>query len=166
MIQSPISYFNDACNYLIKIEGGYVNDPDDRGGETKYGISKRSYPDLDIKNLTVEEAKSIYLQDWWAKEYDLIPKTIAIKTFITAVHTGSHKTIRLLQGSVNNCSLQRIELDGYIGPVTVNAINKIIETRMLLSYFKLAIVDYYTDLCDVYPSDIKYLKGWIRRALV
>ena len=53
--------FKLAIPRVITNEGGYVNDPDDPGGETKYGISKRSYPALDIKNLTVEQATAIYL---------------------------------------------------------------------------------------------------------
>ena len=49
---------------LIEREGGYVNDPDDPGGETKFGISKRAYPHLDIKNLTEEHAADIYYNDY------------------------------------------------------------------------------------------------------
>jgi len=51
--------------HVLKREGGYVDDPTDRGGETKYGISKRSYPQLDIKNLTLEQALEIYRKDYW-----------------------------------------------------------------------------------------------------
>ena len=52
-----MSEFDKYFEELIGHEGGYVNDPDDRGGETKYGISKLSYPSLDIKNLTIERQK-------------------------------------------------------------------------------------------------------------
>ena len=48
--------FDHAVKEILRHEGGYVDDPVDRGGETKYGISKRSYPDLDIANLTLEQA--------------------------------------------------------------------------------------------------------------
>lgn len=48
-------------------EGGYVDDPDDPGGETKYGISKRKYPDVDIKNLSIDDAVEIYRRDYWGK---------------------------------------------------------------------------------------------------
>ena len=59
------SSFDLAIPIVLENEGGYVNDPADPGGETKYGISKRSYPALDIKNLTVEQATAIYLRDFW-----------------------------------------------------------------------------------------------------
>ncbi len=56
---------NRVMGFIFKWEGGYSNDPADPGGETKYGISKRAHPDVDIKNLTVEDAKSIYLNEYW-----------------------------------------------------------------------------------------------------
>ena len=48
--------FEEIIDNVLESEGGYVNDKDDPGGETNMGISKRAYPDLDIKNLTREEA--------------------------------------------------------------------------------------------------------------
>ena len=57
--------FLRAVKEVLKIEGGYVNNPNDRGGETKYGISKRAYPNVDIKNLTLDKAKQIYYNDYW-----------------------------------------------------------------------------------------------------
>jgi len=56
--------FERCIAFVLRHEGGYVNDPRDPGGETKYGISKRAYPGLDIKNLTEEQAKEIYRQDY------------------------------------------------------------------------------------------------------
>ena len=50
---------------LIVREGGLVSDPDDRGGMTKFGISQRAHPELDIPNLTKEEAKQVYFEDYW-----------------------------------------------------------------------------------------------------
>ncbi len=57
--------FLPAFNHTIGVEGGYINDPDDPGGETKFGISKRSYPDINIKLVTVDLAREIYKQDFW-----------------------------------------------------------------------------------------------------
>ena len=55
--------FKIAFKEIIGVEGGYVNNPNDKGGETKYGISKRAYPNLDIKNLTLKKAEEIYYND-------------------------------------------------------------------------------------------------------
>ena len=63
--------FRKAIEVILKYEGGYVNDPNDLGSETNFGISKRSYPNVDIKNLTKEQAIEIYHRDWWVRyEYD------------------------------------------------------------------------------------------------
>ncbi len=59
--------FEKAVAVVLRHEGGYVNDPDDPGGETNYGISKRAYPHLDIARLTVEQAKAIYRADYWER---------------------------------------------------------------------------------------------------
>ena len=59
--------FKAAFQLVIANEGEYVNDPQDPGGETKFGISKRSYPQLDIKNLTIDQAQNIYKTDFWDK---------------------------------------------------------------------------------------------------
>ncbi|KWT77357.1 glycosyl hydrolase 108 family protein [Candidatus Magnetominusculus xianensis] len=61
------AYYTAAVRFVLDAEGGYVNDPDDPGGETKYGISKRAYPSLDIKSLTIEDAKRLYRRDYWGR---------------------------------------------------------------------------------------------------
>jgi lysozyme family protein len=57
--------FNKAFEDVLGLEGGYVNNPHDPGGETKWGISKKRYPKEDIKNLSVERAKALYKRDYW-----------------------------------------------------------------------------------------------------
>lgn len=79
--------FELAVEGVLKSEGGYVHDPDDPGGETKYGISKRSYPDLDIPSLSVEDAKRIYKKDYWDKLGD-VPSHLREAAFDGAVNQG------------------------------------------------------------------------------
>ena len=68
--------FNDIIEHVLNHEGGYVDDPSDLGGETNFGIAKRFYPNVDIKNLTRDEAKNIYFEDYWkpSKAQDLPPQ--------------------------------------------------------------------------------------------
>lgn len=81
--------FQQAFQIVIGHEGGYVNDPVDPGGETKYGISKRSYPDVDIPNLTLEKAQAIYERDYWLKcGCDKLPHPMNIIIFDSAVNHG------------------------------------------------------------------------------
>lgn len=83
--------FDRAFTIVVGIEGGYVNDPADPGGETKYGISKRRYPDLDIKSLTLDQAKAIYLRDYWnPHDLDDLEYGKALLVFDCAVNGGNH----------------------------------------------------------------------------
>ena len=81
--------FDRSIEFVLKWEGGYTNDTRDSGGETKYGISKRAYPMLDIKNLALEDAKLIYLKDYWEKAgCDTLEWPMCLVVFDTAVNMG------------------------------------------------------------------------------
>jgi lysozyme family protein len=151
-----------AVKTVIDHEGGYVNDPQDPGGETKYGISRRSYPNLDIRELTPEQAIAIYWRDWWtAFRYGAIRSyPIAAKVFDLAVNIGPVKAHKLLQEAINRSSPPPIKTDGILGPITINAINTHTNPPFLLAELKLAAVGYYLVL-----DKPRYLSGWIRRAL-
>lgn len=78
----------------VKEDGGYTNDPKDPGGETKWGISKRAHPELDIKNLTLEQALGIYKKDYWdcyrsrGLDLDSVDPDYAIAVFDSGVNCG------------------------------------------------------------------------------
>lgn len=100
---------------MLSYEGGWVNDPNDAGGETNFGISKRAYPALDIKSLTIDDAKAIYKRDYWmAISADQLPENLAFAVFDTAVNMGVTSAIRLLQITLG------VEVDGKIGPKTIS----------------------------------------------
>ncbi len=85
-----MSGFEDAFAIVVGLEGGYVADPKDPGGETKYGISKRQYPKEDIANLTLDRAKFLYRRDYWdAHELDEVEYGKALLVFDCAVHGGN-----------------------------------------------------------------------------
>ena len=79
--------FDMSIETILKHEGGYVNDPDDPGGETNFGISKRQYLKIDIASLTIEQAKMLYRQDYW-KYDEIISQPVATKVFDMAVNMG------------------------------------------------------------------------------
>lgn len=113
------SLFDSYFERLIGHEGGYVNNPKDPGGETRFGISKRSYPHLDIKNLTLAEAKAIYRRDYWDRMHgDRLPAGLAFDVFDTAVNSGIGQSIRFLQRAVG------VADDGVIGPLTLGAVQR------------------------------------------
>lgn len=81
--------FDDAFALVVGLEAGYVNDPHDPGGETKFGISKRAYPNLDIPQLTLEQAKAIYERDYWGKcGCGLMAWPVALQVFDAAANQG------------------------------------------------------------------------------
>ena len=146
--------FTQAFDRLISNEGGYSNDPADPGGETNWGISKRSYPNVDIKDLTREGAKAIYLQDFWQRghmdEYD---PAIAFQVFDAAVNHGIETAVRLLQRAAG------VADDGHIGPVTIAAVKAKSVTDMLMLFIAYRI-KFWTRL-STWPS---FGKGWANRA--
>lgn len=142
---------------LIKREGGYVNDPNDRGGETKYGISKRSYPDVDIKNLTIPKAKAIYIRDFiFPNQLHKLENEDVFESILDwMVHSGAsvvkaQDRVKRLQG------LLGLEIDGIVGPDTIEAINrkgKELERLILMDrlFFLLRLTKH------------PYIVGWVRR---
>ncbi len=75
--------------FVLAHEGGYVNDPADPGGETNMGITKRYHPTVDIKNLTVDQAKSIYFTDYWVPAgCGSLPDGLDLMHFDCAVNEG------------------------------------------------------------------------------
>lgn len=145
--------FDEAFARTIGHEGGYVNDPRDPGGETKYGISKRAYPALNIATLTLDDARAIYLRDYWqAAGCPMAPEAIRADLFDTAVNAGVGRAIRLLQRAVGAAE------DGVIGPKTRDAINAT-EPLRLVARFNGARLAHLASL----PTWPTFGRGWTLR---
>ncbi len=113
-------FFNAMNQYVMPNEGGYVNNKNDRGGETNMGITKKFYPDEDIKNLTRERANAIYYRDYWKYNgINTLPDEIVGIVFDNAVIQGQGTAIKNLQRSIG------VEDDGILGPITINALKNI-----------------------------------------
>ena len=114
-----------AIEFVLDAEGGYGNDPNDKGGETNFGISKRRYPNEDIKNLTKERASELYKKDFWEKcACDQLPSPLAIAVFDAAVNQGETGAGRMLQIALQFTGAADQEIDGIIGANTVTAAHK------------------------------------------
>lgn len=110
-----------AIAFVLKMEGGAEAElnANDRGGLTKFGISQKAFPKLDIKALTVEDAKTIYRRDYWETcKCDELPAAFAIAVFDTAVNQGPGTARRLLQVALD------VDVDGIIGEKTITAAHK------------------------------------------
>lgn len=128
--------FDKAFDLLMEFEGGYVNDKDDKGGATKYGIGQRAYPNEDIEALTLERAKTLYLRDYWlvAGCEDLTyPWDIVV--FDTAVN---------------------------MGPATAKLIASHSTSWQDVLFFRARR---YIQIVGKNPSQVKFLRGWMNRII-
>ncbi|MES2500822.1 MAG: glycosyl hydrolase 108 family protein [Pseudomonadota bacterium] len=157
--------FDRAFTALIGNEGAYTNDPKDRGNwtsgkigvgllkGTKYGISAMTYPTVDIRNLSLDNAKKIYHQEFWLKAHcDELPNAIRFDIFDMAVNSGVLATIKTLQKAIG------ADPDGIIGS----------QTKKLLEFYDAERLDKRLSaqrllyICDIgtFPT---FGKGWVRR---
>ena len=157
--------FDTAFERLIGHEGGFSDDPKDPGNwtggrpgvgkllGTKYGIAANTYPDIDIKALTLDQAKAIYRRDWWDKIHaDQLPGAVAFQLWDFAVNAGITRAVISLQRAVG------VADDGKLGPRTLAAVNAM-PVPDVISRFNAERLDFYTSL-STWPT---YGKGWARR---
>jgi len=159
--EEKIMPFYQEIKKVIEREGGYVNDPDDPGGETKYGISKKAYPKVDIKNLTMDDAVEIYKDEYWLPaKVERLPDKLQGQYFDMVVNQGITKSVKILQRACNGKNKDKIKVDGKIGPNTIKAATKLEDDRLrayrMMEYARLAITR---------PKLEKYYYGWFRRAM-
>jgi lysozyme family protein len=148
-----MNWFDQCFDKLIAHEGGYSNDAKDPGGETNFGISKRAYPQVDIKNLTRDAAKQIYKRDYWDRaQCDKLPPTLAYLLFDAAVNSGIGQAIRFLQRALG------VADDGVLGPLTLSMVSRA-DAESICARFIGQRLDFMTRL-----STFDYFgKGWSRR---
>lgn len=155
--------FDEAVAAVLAHEGGYVWDSADPGGETNFGISRRQYPNLDIRNLTADKAKAIYFGDYWLRyRINQLPDAISPKVLDTAVLCGPETAIRLLQTALTGCGVP-CAADGVIGPATIAACR--VAGPDLLPTYRSTLVAHLNHIVQVTPSERRYLAGWTERAL-
>lgn len=146
--------FDIAFDRLMGNEGGYTSGEGDPGGETQWGISKRSYPDLDIRALTRDQAKEIYRRDFWAPIHgDDLAAGVAFQTFDLAANSGVSVAIKALQRALG------VPDDGAWGPVTHDAAAAANAPATIMRLVA-DMIDHWTSL-KTWPN---FGRGWARRA--
>lgn len=165
------SNFEKAFIEIIGIEGGYVNHPHDKGGPTKYGISQKSYPHLDIKRITLEEAKNIYYKDYWNHRYlrldNILEYRVALEIFDTSVNMGPKQAAYILQKSLNILNrnekdFEDLEVDGWIGEQTLMAYDKV-DKFILLKVLNGYQFIRYVNIAENNPTQEEFFNGWMKR---
>jgi lysozyme family protein len=151
--------FNRCIEVVLKNEGGdkIVNHPNDPGGLTRWGITQRNYPELNIKALTKAKAISIYYADYWMPMNLAIlnDEDLILHVYDMGVNAGIRTAIRLLQ------RLVEVKDDGYIGYGTARGVSKF-EGDVVAEYIKRRKL-YYITLVQRKESLRPFIKGWLNR---
>lgn len=145
--------FDECFEKLIGHEGCYSNNPKDHGGETKWGVSKRAYPALDIADLTIDDAKQIYKRDYWDRaQCDRLHPDLAFQVFDGAVNSGIGNSIRWLQEAAG------VAVDGVVGPLTLRKVGDM-EPSIIIARYNGVRLKFMASLStfDVFG------RGWCRR---
>lgn len=156
-----------AIRQVISLEGGYVNNKKDSGGETKYGISHKAFPDVDIKNLTEQEAKDIYFKHYWRANpfFEMINSPlVAAKLFVAGVNMGQKQANKCIQRALKSFKkVGYIVVDGLVGEKTLKAINSVPANELVPAFNSECACRYRLLACEK-PKYKHFLEGWINRA--
>lgn len=149
--------FEHALEFTLKWEGGDVDDPADRGGRTRWGVSSAAYPNLDLDKLTLEGATAIYHTDYWdavqGDALDAISPAISAVVFDFAVNSGPRRSIATLQRAAG------ARVDGVVGPKTLEAVRSS-DIPQILEEMICDRTDYLVNL-----DQPRFTRGWIRRCV-
>lgn len=167
---------------LISVEGGYVNDPNDRGGATKYGITEKVAREHGytgrMKNLPLSLAQDVYVQTYYYEpKLDVIEPysdLITLEVFDTGVNCGTNTAVKLLQDSLNllnrnQTDYKDISVDGLIGNQTTTALKSYLYKRdnegeaVLYNLLNSQQTHYYAEICRNDPKQEHNFYGWVAR---
>lgn len=148
---------------VVDREGGFVDDPVDRGGATKFGITQKTLQSArggkvskeDVKGLTKAEAGDIYREEFYIKpKIDQLPDSIKEQVFDFAVNSGPGNAIKAIQ------KLAGVKADGVIGPQTIKAVEEVRPSDILT-----ARLEFFARIVERDPKQAKFLRGWNKRAI-
>lgn len=145
--------FSRAVEFVLEEEGGFVDDPQDPGGATNWGISQRAYPEINIKALSRDKAIAIYQRDYW-DHLPTLPGRLQFLVFDFAVNAGISRAIKTLQSAIG------VNPDGEFGPISRSALRKIPEIT--------ACTLYTAERCYAYGHFAgfpRFGRGWMRRTV-
>lgn len=166
---------DEILDTVINNEGGFVNNPSDAGGPTKYGITQATLSNYlgrdatidDIKNLSIDDAKEIYQRKYYTEpRFDTLPVDLQPVVVDTGVLYGTRRAVIFIQTVINEAGFGPIDVDGTLGPQTRAAVTKAFNEMQ--GYFINAIVDERINRAQQIvannPSQQVFLKGWTNRA--
>ncbi|HPZ76998.1 MAG TPA: glycosyl hydrolase 108 family protein [Thermosynergistes sp.] len=162
----------EVGEYILEVEDEYVNNKNDPGGATKFGITQRTLTSAretiaclpeSVKDLTAEQALMIYEALYWRPaRCDKLPSPVDITVFDGAVNCGVRQGVKFLQEALNlyGCGLA---VDGVIGKKTLGALSSVRNARCLCAVVLWRRVLYYLSLANEKPTMRAFLRGWLNR---
>lgn len=156
--------FDRAIEVVLAHEGEVLTDhPNDRGGPTKFGISQRWNPEVNVRELTREQAIEIYWQRYWlGRGYEQLPEPIVIKVFDLAVNLGDQTAVICLQRALRACGL-RVKVDGLLGPETCGAAGRADAVALMAALRSEAAGEYRLRVARD-AGQTAFRDGWLNRA--
>lgn len=161
-----MSGFLQALPFVLRMEGGYVDDPDDRGGETNYGVTHKTYDawresqgleKRSVKEIEPEEVQAIYHDCCWLEgKCDALPWPVSAAHFDACVNHGPENAARLLQEAAGAIP------DGIIGPKTLASVSAMHPKALLREWYWVRL-DFYYRISK--GGQMKFLRGWLRRVI-
>ena len=174
--------FEKSLSFVFGNEGGYSNDPNDRGGETNLGITQstldRARLEINglpssVRNLTRAQAEEIYRVMYWEEsKADMMPYPLCTLHFDASVNHGVGGAGKLLQKTINNYAAKagldaRVDVDGAIGPKTLAALCQCLDLKgnvsLICEIYCNEREKYYKSIVESNPSQGVFLKGWLNR---
>jgi len=165
----------DPIDVVLQAEGGYSNDPVDRGGATNFGVTQHTYSTYlgrpatiqDVKDMTVETAREIYERMYLTgPRIDTIPQPLQTLVLDMSVNHGPRNAIKMLQRVTNAAGFGPISVDGVLGPMTRASVLK--GVAGMGNAFQNALVEerlhFYASIIARHPEQKKYEHGWTNRA--
>ncbi len=166
-----MSLKESVINHIIELEGGYVNDPSDSGGETNYGVTKKVAVENgytgDMLHMPEQVAFDIYVDKYWNSVLaDCMPSLVAQEVVDTAVNMGVNRAGKFLQRALNLLTEYELLVDGGIGKKTIAVLNEYMNKRndqdTLVKMLNSLQGAFYIELAERREKDRKYVYGWFK----
>lgn len=161
-----MSYFDIAFEKTLKLEGGFSNHENDKGGKTNYGITESVAKNhgYNVETLTLEQAKSIYKKSYWKDEFDNFDKNIAMFLFDCNVNHGYKGMSLIFQKSINFLTRDNIQEDGYAGKITYARGQKL-NPKRLFTVLNAVRCQYYLNICVKNEKQEDFIYGWLNNRI-
>lgn len=161
--------FDRSLVFVLRMEGGFVDDPDDPGGRTNYGVIQKNYDKWrtaqeldtrDVKLISQDEVRVIYRTRYWEKsKSDEMPWPVSLAHFDGAVQHGPRNASLILQRATNYVARDPLRVDGMVGPMTTEAVRRQ-DPKMLARSIVIERLFFYCRIVERDRTQAKFLKLW------